>query len=223
MREYLECQLSSVLLLNHKYCVELKLSLGDKSPFAVSNIGVYFSADSVNSGFTAELNFTPQVLNPTGAYLSDTSNWMTVSGAFVATGSEKFIVIGNFEPSISTDTISVPVNSGASPFAYYYVDDVSIKECSTESVPNTFTPNNDGQNDFVDFSGYTLVEQIVTIYDRWGLKVFESSESNTKWDGKDLKGNDCTDGVYYYLFHYADFINTDYNSLDRKGFIQLIR
>ena len=75
-------------------------------------------------------------------------------------------------------------------------------------------------NDQIDFSSLNLVEEIVDIYDRWGNKVFQSSASITKWDGKDLQGNDCSESVYYYIFHYSEFIN---KTLDKKGFIQLIR
>lgn len=87
-------------------------------------------------------------------------------------------------------------------------------------VPNIFSPNNDGQNDYIDFSNLVLVEEIVDIYNRCGNKVFQSSFTNNKWDGRDLKGNDCSEGVYYYVFHYSEFINKE---IDKKGFIQLVR
>lgn len=87
-------------------------------------------------------------------------------------------------------------------------------------IPNIFSPNNDNQNDYIDFSNLNLVEEIVDIYNRWGTKVFQSSANVTKWDGRDLKGNDCAEGVYYYVFHYSDFIN---KTIDKKGFIQLVR
>lgn len=87
-------------------------------------------------------------------------------------------------------------------------------------IPNIFSPNNDGQNDAIDFSHLNLVEEIVDVYNRWGNIVFQSSRTVVKWDGKDLKGNDCAEGVYYYVFHYAKFIN---KTINKKGFIQLVR
>jgi gliding motility-associated-like protein len=90
----------------------------------------------------------------------------------------------------------------------------------TPVLPNVFTPNNDGINDLVDFSYLNLSEEIVDIYDRRGLKVFQSSRTVSKWEGDDLKGNACPDGVYYYVFHYSDFIN---KTIDKNGFIQLLR
>ncbi|MBL0329499.1 MAG: gliding motility-associated C-terminal domain-containing protein [Bacteroidetes bacterium] len=88
------------------------------------------------------------------------------------------------------------------------------------TIPNIFSPNSDNQNDYIDLSNLNLVEEIVDIYNRWGTKVFQSSFNITKWDGKDLKGNDCAEGVYYYVFHYSEFIN---KTIDKKGFIQLVR
>ncbi|MFL5763172.1 MAG: gliding motility-associated C-terminal domain-containing protein [Bacteroidia bacterium] len=221
-KEYIQARLLDHLIAGKKYDCEFYASLADHSGFGIRALGMYFSDDSVYVTSPLNLPFTPQVVN-TGDFISDTVNWTRVKGSFIATGSEKFVVIGTFEPSFTMDTIGIPGSIYGSG-SYCYVDDVSVKCANCDlPPPNVFSPNNDGQNDHIDFSDYNLAEQIVTIYDRWGLKVFESSQNNTSWDGNDLKGNPCTEGVYYYVFHYAGFINTDYNNLNRKGFIQLIR
>lgn len=93
----------------------------------------------------------------------------------------------------------------------YYCDE----EAPEITVPNVFSPNGDGINDYIDFSHLNLAEEIVDVYNRWGKKVFVSSTSNTKWDG-----SGCTEGTYYYVFHYSEFIN---KKIDKKGFIQLVR
>lgn len=103
---------------------------------------------------------------------------------------------------------------------YFVLNFIQDIPAQTIVLPNIFTPNNDGVNDIIDFSNLNLTEEIVDIYNRWGNKVFQSSAAKTKWDGKDLDGNDCTDDIYYYVFHYAEFIN---KTIDRKGFIQLLR
>ena len=41
-------------------------------------------------------------------------------------------------------------------------------------IPNAFTPNNDGENDVLRVLGNTIDELYLTIYDRWGQKVFET-------------------------------------------------
>lgn len=71
------------------------------------------------------------------------------------------------------------------------------------TIPNTFSPNGDGLNDkFVvlieDEEFYSL-----TIMDRNGKQVFESTDKNIQWDGKDYKtGAACPAGNYYRVFRY---------------------
>jgi gliding motility-associated-like protein len=73
--------------------------------------------------------------------------------------------------------------------------------CSVYSLPNVFTPNNDGYDDVFHPFPYTSVERVdMTIYNRWGNIVYETQDPNINWDGKDGKsGAKCSDGVYFYL------------------------
>ena len=78
---------------------------------------------------------------------------------------------------------------------------VSIDDCPRYRLPNVFTPNSDGFNDFfVPFPGYTSVERIdIQIFNRWGVVVFDAIDPAIMWDGKDRNTNKaCTDGVYFY-------------------------
>ncbi|MDP4280755.1 MAG: gliding motility-associated C-terminal domain-containing protein, partial [Bacteroidota bacterium] len=78
---------------------------------------------------------------------------------------------------------------------------IDITACSTYSLPNVFTPNGDGKNDYLVPFPYTSVEKIdLSVFDRWGKKVFETHEPDIRWDGKDMTtGQPCSDGVYYYI------------------------
>lgn len=76
-----------------------------------------------------------------------------------------------------------------------------IDECMDYRLPNVFTPNDDGVNDyFQPFTPYHNVEKIdMIIYNRWGRKVFETEDPNINWDGKDyLSKQPSSDGTYYY-------------------------
>lgn len=75
---------------------------------------------------------------------------------------------------------------------------VTVKESSI-AIPNVFTPNGDGINDFFS-SGYDGDELfMMQVYDRWGTKFFETRNRNQFWDGKDLNGQDAEEGVYFYV------------------------
>ena len=51
-------------------------------------------------------------------------------------------------------------------------------------VPNAFTPNGDGHNDFFVIRGEEIVKFKLRIFDRWGLQLFYSESMDLQWDGK---------------------------------------
>jgi gliding motility-associated-like protein len=105
-------------------------------------------------------------------------------------------------------------------------DDVLIKLVCDESkvrIPNGFTPNGDGNNDLFMIKGISFVKHL-TIYNRWGNKVFErhhfvAADAGASWDGK-LQGIPQPTGTYVY------FVEMQCNTggiFTRKGTITLIR
>lgn len=62
--------------------------------------------------------------------------------------------------------------------------------------PNTFTPNGDGINETFEIKGHKIKEYRVSIYNRWGECVFESTDISNAWDGT-FKGGMCN-GAYFY-------------------------
>jgi len=86
-------------------------------------------------------------------------------------------------------------------------------------IPNAFSPNGDGNNDvlFVRGQGISILE--LRIYDRWGEKVFETTELSNGWDGT-FKGKMMDQGVFVYTM-YVQF--TDGTVKDDKGNISLIK
>ncbi|MBI3135858.1 MAG: gliding motility-associated C-terminal domain-containing protein [Bacteroidetes bacterium] len=65
-------------------------------------------------------------------------------------------------------------------------------------VPNIFSPNGDGENDFLVINGPRLFNYYIQIYDRWGKVVFESTEQKEYWDGK-LNGADLAPQTFVYM------------------------
>ena len=64
-------------------------------------------------------------------------------------------------------------------------------------VPNAFTPNGDGKNDILYVRGEVVLEVAFKVYDRWGEKVFETTDLAHGWDGT-FRGQPCEPGVYDY-------------------------
>ncbi|SOD14445.1 PKD domain-containing protein [Pedobacter xixiisoli] len=66
-------------------------------------------------------------------------------------------------------------------------------------IPNVFSPNGDGKNDTWNIKYLeSFTDGNITIFNRYGQKVFEASPYNTPWDGR-LNGADLPIGVYYYI------------------------
>jgi gliding motility-associated-like protein len=79
---------------------------------------------------------------------------------------------------------------------------IDYTACPQYTLPNIFTPNGDGKNDyFVPFPGYTSVSEInIKIFDRWGKLVFETQNPGIQWDGTNkLTNQPCSDGTYFYI------------------------
>ncbi len=79
-----------------------------------------------------------------------------------------------------------------------------VKEAKIE-VPNVFTPNFDRSNDYFELISEENVSKVeITIYDPNGKKVFISNDKNFKWDGNDMSGQACGQGIYSYQMVYFD-------------------
>lgn len=64
-------------------------------------------------------------------------------------------------------------------------------------IPNAFSPNGDGINDRLAFRGKWVLDFHLSIYSRWGEKVYETHDINDSWDGR-YNNNWCLPGVYTY-------------------------
>ncbi|MCH2229205.1 MAG: T9SS type A sorting domain-containing protein [Crocinitomicaceae bacterium] len=137
--EYIQTQLISPLEEDSTYCVEFYVNLGDSSGLAISQIGLYFSNDSLVQNNFDPFLVTPQIVSPPGAYLTNTSGWTKISGEFLALGGEEYITIGRFKPKDSLQIM--PSNLSASNTfltqSYYHVDGVSVLKTGANDCDHT--------------------------------------------------------------------------------------
>jgi len=71
---------------------------------------------------------------------------------------------------------------------------VDVREVEL-TVPNVFTPNGDGFNDYFEIKKLdSYMGNELVIYNRWGKQVYEASNYKNSWDGGNLNN-----GVYYYV------------------------
>ena len=89
-----------------------------------------------------------------------------------------------------------------------------------------FSPDESGINDnFTPFDPYCFVESIdIKIYNRWGQLMFETTDPDINWDGKNQDNNkDCTEGVYFYICHVNEIRLSGIETRVLKGFIHILR
>jgi len=215
--EYIQGKLIKPLIEGNTYKISMEISLAEYSDLMINEVGAYFSSTPVSTNNTSSLNLVPQCVFQKSDYFADTLNWMHLETTFVANGNEQFLTIGNFNNNLTTDTLRrydcepMLVNPYAS---YFYIDDVELIEIPFEvSLSNVFSPNGDGINDFLEFPNIGSSEQKVTILNRWGNLIFESSLKNFSWDGRNLDGKEVTQGTYFFTI----------SNINKSGFIQLVR
>jgi len=81
-------------------------------------------------------------------------------------------------------------------------------------IPNSFTPNGDGFNDFWVFKSLDSAPQNkLSVFNRWGQLVYSANGYNNNWNGE-VNGR-VTEAVYFYVFEnlsdnkaYKGFVNT---------------
>jgi len=142
-------------------------------------------------------------VSPTqGAFDSNvTFEWENSSGATV--GNTQSIVVTN------PDTYTVTVTSNGCPSSTSIVIDAI-----TCVIQKGISANNDGLNDFFDLRGFNVKK--LSIFNRYGMKVYEQSNYTDQWKGQSDNGDELPDATYYFV------IERD-NGETRTGWIYINR
>lgn len=100
--------------------------------------------------------------------------------------------------------------------------EVRYDNCCTPSIPNAFTPNNDGKNDLfkILYKGDIVLKEF-SVYNRYGQQVFTTTDVLQGWNGQ-FNGKDELMGVYYYFIRMLCG-NEQNNEVIFKGDVTLIR
>ena len=72
---------------------------------------------------------------------------------------------------------------------------ITVEACETLWIPNSFSPNDDGKNDSFQAIGNDIGTYSLEVYDRWGQRIFSSSDPELGWDGT-IDGVKAPSGVY---------------------------
>lgn len=128
---------------------------------------------------------------------------------------------------LSSDTAANPLCAPTSDILYTLrvtsqagcsaTDDIQIKLIKEPSIPNAFSPNGDGINDFWVIKYLEFYpDATIQIFNRYGQPVYLSTGYSQPWDGK-FKGTDLPVGTYYYIINPRNGLNI------LKGAVTIIR
>jgi gliding motility-associated-like protein len=112
--------------------------------------------------------------------------------------------VSNLYDGIGTYHVTqIVVNNGGCTDSIGY--DVHIIPNTTVYIPNTFTPNGNGSNDFFFAYGEYLQDFHMMVFDRWGNLIFESKDQSIGWDGKANGGKFLAqEDTYVYVVTYTE-------------------
>ena len=96
---------------------------------------------------------------------------------------------------------------------------VDVPPFSQLYIPTAFSPNDDGKDEVYYVFGHCITEMQLLIFDRWGEKVFETTDQTVGWDGR-YKGQMENAGVFMYSFNGT---LTTGEKINKKGNITLMR
>ncbi len=100
-----------------------------------------------------------------------------------------------------------------------FTANICVIDTVTMVLPTSFTPNGDELNDVFKIEATSLAKSTMTIYNRWGEKLFYSEDYKQGWDGT-YKDKPCpTDYYVYYISYKGKKTATRYT----KGVLFLIR
>lgn len=100
---------------------------------------------------------------------------------------------------------------------------VAFEDCvSGIFFPNVFTPNGDIYNPVFRPDGFNIEDFHIIVFNRWGGQVYEGFSISDGWDGT-FKGQECPEGVYFWIAEYKVYQNNVMVADSAKGSVTLLR
>tara|TARA_B100000508_G_scaffold137355_2_gene131744 strand:+ start:26923 stop:29103 length:2181 start_codon:yes stop_codon:yes gene_type:complete len=172
-----------------------------------------FDANPTTGNAPLEVTFT-NTSDPATTYDWDFGNGQTVSVNNQDSQNTTYTEEGTY-------TVTLTISDGNCTDQASQEIIVNLLQPLSYDLPNVFTPNNDGTNDFFNINAENAVSIDMVILNRWGNVVFETQTVGQTWNGTvDNNGTACNDGTYFYKF---TIVGEDGEEIEEHGFVQLVR
>lgn len=211
VREYIGAKLLLPLIEGEKYYVSFKVCLSDNPSIVYANnkIGGLFSTISYSVDSFCPPPCMNTLLPPknfahvfTDSIITDTANWTTISGSFIADSAYQYIIIGNHFDDYNTSFILLDSNTSYTG-SYYIIDDiyvgidttVTVEKYDFEKAINIYpNPAIDIININIPYNNSATIE----IYNVFGKLV---SEKKTSEIDNIIHISDQSSGIYFIKIH----------------------
>lgn len=126
--EYVSVKLINSVKANQNYCLSMYVSRGDDCVFALKSLEAAITLKKINgkgTGYILSQNYVA-LGNKEDSLLRDAKGWQKVCANYVASGNERYLTIGYFNPE--SPFYKVARGSRTDLKTYYYIDNVSLIE-----------------------------------------------------------------------------------------------
>ena len=219
------------------------------SGLGTSDLGLYFSTSQPIQNSQLPLNFSPQFKIDTVFYCS---NWCNVNFIFTADQPYRFMTFGLFGADADKDIQAIEGSHPLYAYYFiddFYLNEVpedfdptqqhnekgehatdppSAPDLTNNSpqdffIPNTFTPNGDGNNEVFAPVFTISVDYDYSIYSRWGQLVYRNGSGNMGWNGE-FSGKKAETGAYVWeVIYFVPGDQSEFQRVQRRGIVNLVR
>lgn len=233
------CKDSTILLDAGNFKTYLWQDGSSNRDFLVTKPGIYQVTVTTETGCSISGRVSITAFPEPIAYLGKDTAICFIQGADL-----ELSLGGSWQLYLWKDNSTNPVLAVTTPGNYWITaidnngckttDTIIIKQANAADcndkyeyyIPNAFSPDNNGNNDTFKaiLRNFGKIEQFnLSVYNRWGQKIFTSNTSLKGWDGK-INGKEVAAGSYiWYLLIKGKSIFRKPVSITQKGLVQVIR
>ncbi len=172
-----------------------------------TSITALFTADPISGISPLSVNFTNQSVGATSY------SWNLGNGSTSSVTNPNTVYV-----SEGTYTIELSASSGSCSASYSTT--IVVEDGLSLVIPNVFTPNGDGINDVFSINAKGVKEITLSIFNRWGLKLYDFTGPKAAWDGIISNGANASDGIYFFFLKATGY---DDKVIEQNGTVNLFR
>jgi hypothetical protein len=195
-REFTGIQLTQALSIGQSYFASFYISRAvnniNHMNIASSKIGMLMSTVEFSSINPAPVGNFAHVYSDT--LISDTSNWVLISGFFLADSAYQYLIIGNFFNDSLTNHV---VFDSSATYAFYYVEDILVMDSTTTGINQDYAAWSDRillnlfQNEMT-IGGNDI--KTISIFDATGRKCIEQAAASSL---NRINVSSLSSGIYF--------------------------